>query len=458
MSTEGKRNFRPTIHFTPEKGWMNDPNGMVYVDGVYHLSYQKHPYSTNWGPMHWGHAVSKDLLHWEHRPMILYPDELGYVFSGSIVYDKQNSSQYGSNEYPPLVAVYTSHDSRTGVERQSIAYSIDGGEHYEKSYLNPVIPNPDIPDFRDPKVFWNPVKHCWSMVLAAQDRVYFYMSDDLKSWSKTGEFGPEGNYAPGVWECPDMFPVRYDGKMIWVLIVSMTKSTKGKHCRMQYFLGDFDGDKFVCAYPAGVPLWLDEGFDNYAAVTYQNYEKPLLMGWALNWEYAASVPTGDYCGQATLARKLRIEKTRDGLRLAGIPAGLERYQHQAYPIENGASLYTETFGIRMKGTGDAKIVLRNSMGQKLKLQVEGDRIRVDRSLAGCREFHEQFMTKYFSVVEAERKKSGDWEMEAVFDVSILELFADQGLECFTMTVYPDTPYDRISWEGDVHVELYEVNI
>lgn len=342
MSTKGKRDFRPKIHFSPEKGWMNDPNGMVYIDGTYHFCYQHYPYDGVWGPMHWGNAVSKDLIHWEHRPIALYPDELGLIFSGSAVYDRQNSSGYGTSENPPIIAMYTSHDEKTALEQQSIAYSTDGGKHFEKSYLNPVIPNPGISDFRDTKVFWNPVKNCWGMVLAATDRAFFYRSDDLKKWEKTGEFGPEGNHVPGVWECPDLIPVKYGDETVWVLLLSMTKTPEVGRCRMQYFLGDFDGDKFICTHPAGEPLWFDDGFDNYAAVCFQNCEEPLVMGWAMNWEYAAQTPTNEYCGQATLARRLRVVDAEAGLRLVMEPAGLERWQHMAYPIGNGTCIRTET--------------------------------------------------------------------------------------------------------------------
>ena len=170
---------------------------------------------------------------------------------------------------------------KDGLEQQSIAYSNDKGRHFEKSYLNPVIKNPGISDFRDPKAFWNPVRRCWSLVLAAQDRVFFYASQDMKNWEKTGEFGPEGNHAKGVWECPDLFPIEYKGKNVWVLVVSMTKASEDDHCKMQYFLGDFDGEKFLCTCPSDEPRWLDEGFDNYAAVTFQNAKDVLLMGWGM---------------------------------------------------------------------------------------------------------------------------------------------------------------------------------
>ena len=385
-----KRDYRPKIHFSPEKGWMNDPNGMVYVDGVYHFFYQKYPYDTSWGPMHWGHATSRDLIHWEHQPIALYPDELGFIFSGSAVYDTQNSSEYGTNENPPIIAIYTSHH-KDGLEQQSIAYSNDKGRHFEKSYLNPVIKNPGISDFRDPKAFWNPVRRCWSLVLAAQDRVFFYASQDMKN------------------------------------------------CKMQYFLGDFDGEKFLCTYPSDEPRWLDEGFDNYAAVTFQNAKDVLLMGWGMNWQYAAQTPTEEYCGQATLVRKLSLTEVDGALTLVAAPAGLEKFRHSSYPIENHTTIRTETFGLRVSGKGDAKICLKNSVGQKLKIYVTDTKITVDRTMAGYKEFSEHFMTEKYSISTAARKKDGAWNLELVFDVSILELFAEDGVDAISTVVYPETP-------------------
>lgn len=452
MSTKGSRNYRPNIHFTPPVMWTNDPNGMVYVNGIYHLFYQHYPEAPNWGPMHWGHAVSRDLLHWKHMPMALYPDELGMIFSGSCVYDRENTSGYGMKEKPPIVAVYTNH-GRHGLEQQSIAYSTDG-IHFEKSYQNPVIPNPGISDFRDPKAFYNPVKNCWSLVLAAGDRVHFYKSEDLKRWEKTGEFGPEGNLASGVWECPDLFQVEAeDGRKLWVLIVSMTTTTEDGRCRTQYFLGDFDGDKFILQQKEEEPLWMDFGFDNYAGVTFQNLEEPLFLGWAMNWGYANETPTGEYCGQMTLARSLRAVKTEKGYRLAASFAGLEKYQHSAYPVNHMQRLYTDTFG--MKVTGTKKITLSNALGQKLVIQVTEDEIFVDRTHAGEHSFHEQFQMPQYCSVRIPRMKQ-DGEMELIFDVSVLEVLADDGLIPVSMVAYPEAPYDQVLLEGSGNVEIYEI--
>lgn len=452
MSTKGSRNYRPNIHFTPPVMWTNDPNGMVYVNGIYHLFYQHYPEAPNWGPMHWGHAVSRDLLHWKHMPMALYPDELGMIFSGSCVYDRENTSGYGTKEKPPIVAVYTNH-GRHGLEQQSIAYSTDG-IHFEKSYQNPVIPNPGISDFRDPKAFYNPVKNCWSLVLAAGDRVHFYKSEDLKRWEKTGEFGPEGSLASGVWECPDLFQVEAeDGRKLWVLIVSMTTTTEDGRCRTQYFLGDFDGDKFILQQKEEEPLWMDFGFDNYAGVTFQNLEEPLFLGWAMNWGYANETPTGEYCGQMTLARSLRAVKTEKGYRLAASFAGLEKYQHSAYPVNHMQRLCTDTFG--MKVTGTKKITLSNALGQKLVIQVTEDEVFVDRTHAGEHSFHEQFQMPQYCSVRIPRMKQ-DGKMELIFDVSVLEVLADDGLIPVSMVVYPEAPYDQVSLEGSGNVEIYEI--
>ena len=452
MSTKGSRNYRPNIHFTPPAMWTNDPNGMVYVNGIYHLFYQHYPEAPNWGPMHWGHAVSRDLLHWKHMPIALYPDELGMIFSGSCVYDRENTSGYGTKEKPPIVAVYTNH-GRHGLEQQSIAYSTDG-IHFEKSYQNPVIPNPGISDFRDPKAFYNPVKNCWSLVLAAGDRVHFYKSEDLKRWEKTGEFGPEGNLASGVWECPDLFQVEAeDGRKLWVLIVSMTTTTEDGRCRTQYFLGDFDGDKFIQQQKEEEPLWIDFGFDNYAGVTFQNLEEPLFLGWAMNWGYANETPTGEYCGQMTLARSLRAVKTEKGYRLAASFAGLEKYQHSAYPVNHMQRLCTDTFG--MKVTGTKKITLSNAHGQKLVIQVTEDEVFVDRTHAGEHAFHEQYQMPQYCSVRIPRMKQ-DGKMELIFDVSVLEVLADDGLIPVSMVAYPEAPYDQVLLEGSGNVELYEI--
>ncbi len=205
---------RPQFHFSPEQMWMNDPNGMVFLDGEYHLFYQYYPDSTVWGPMHWGHAVSSDMVHWQHLPIALYPDTLGYIFSGSAVVDWNNTSGFGSTEKPPLVAIFTHHlmegekAGRTDYQHQSIAYSTDKGRTWMKYEGNPVLPNTrKIKDFRDPKVMWDEGSKQWVMALAVLDHVEFWGSPDLKKWAHLSDFGKEFGSHGGVWECPDLFPI-----------------------------------------------------------------------------------------------------------------------------------------------------------------------------------------------------------------------------------------------------------
>ena len=404
-----------------------------------------------------GHATSRDLIHWEHQPIALYPDELGFIFSGSAVYDTQNSSEYGTNENPPIIAIYTSHH-KDGLEQQSIAYSNDKGRHFEKSYLNPVIKNPEFPISVTRKRSGIRSEDAGVLSFAAQDRVFFYASQDMKNWEKTGEFGPEGNHVKGVWECPDLFPIEYKGKNVWVLVVSMTKASEDDHCKMQYFLGDFDGEKFLCTYPSDEPRWLDEGFDNYAAVTFQNAKDVLLMGWGYELAVCSTDSDRRVLWPGNPGEKAVPDRSRwCADPRAAAPAGLEKFRHSSYPIENHTTIRTETFGLKVSGKGDAKIVLKNSVGQKLKIYVTDTKITVDRTMAGYKEFSEHFMTEKIFHQHRSEKERRSMESGACFDVSILELFAEDGVDAISTVVYPETPYDRVSWKGDLSVELYEID-
>ena len=265
---------RPQIHFSPPENWMNDPNGMVFHSGVYHLFYQYYPDSTVWGPMHWGHATTSDLIHWENHPIALYPDSLGYIFSGSAVVDENNTSGFGKEGKIPLVAIFTHHnpkaekESPTTVENQSIAFSLDDGYTWTKYTGNPVLKNPGIRDFRDPKVFWFEDGKKWIMTLAASDQIIFYSSPDLKTWTKESEFGKEFGAHGGVWECPDLFSLQYKDETIWVLIVNINPGGPNGGSAAQYFTGQFDGKTFI-PYQTDT-RWADYGPDDYAGVTWSN--------------------------------------------------------------------------------------------------------------------------------------------------------------------------------------------
>ena len=315
---------RPKIHFTPKANWMNDPNGMVFYNNQYHFFYQYYPDSTIWGPMHWGHATSTDLVHWQHQPIALYPDSLGYIFSGSAVVDENNTSGFGKDGKPPLVAIFTSHDpvgekaGKIDFQKQSIAYSVDEGKTWTKYANNPVVKNPGIRDFRDPKVSWYEAGKKWIMALAAQDHISFYSSKDLKTWNRESDFGKEFGAHGGVWECPDLFPLDYEGKQVWILFVSINPGGPNGGSATQYFTGVFDGNKFT-PYQTDT-RWIDYGPDDYAGVTWSNTGKrKIFIGWMSNWNYANIVPTKKWRNAATIPRDLTIEKIGDKYMLCSMP-------------------------------------------------------------------------------------------------------------------------------------------
>ena len=323
--------YRPNFHFTAQKNWINDPNGMFFFNDQYHLYYQYHPKSNVWGPMHWGHAVSSDLITWKEQPIAMAPDELGYIFSGSAVVDTNNTSGFGTDSKVPVVAMYTSHDhkkatsNKIDVETQCIAYSLDEGLTFVKYEGNPVIENPEMRDFRDPKVFWNEEKNLWNMVLAANDKILFYKSENLKDWVLLSDFGQGIGAHGGVWECPDLFALKVQGTQAvkWVLLVSIDAGGPNGGSATQYFIGDFNGEHFTLDKEFEKELqiaqnfWVDFGRDNYAGVTWSNAqtkrEGKYFVGWMSNWQYADKVPTQAWRGTMTIPRELlmiRIRKVR----------------------------------------------------------------------------------------------------------------------------------------------------
>jgi fructan beta-fructosidase len=283
---------RPRFHFTPKRNWMNDPNGLVSHKGVYHMFFQYHPDGTRWGPMHWGHAVSRDLLSWEEKPIALYPDSMGYIFSGSAVVDSLNTSGFGMEGKTPIVAIFTHHNpvreaaGQRGFQYQSLAYSLDDGETWKKFPGNPVLQNTAATDFRDPKVHWHEATGRWVMSLATRDRVTFFSSPDLKAWARESAFGEKLGAHGGVWECPDLFPIEHKGRTVWVLLVSINPGAPNGGSGTQYFLGDFDGHRFKPFDDK--TRWIDYGTDDYAGVTFSNTgDRRIFIGWMSNWNYGS---------------------------------------------------------------------------------------------------------------------------------------------------------------------------
>jgi fructan beta-fructosidase len=319
--------YRPQFHFSPAENWMNDPNGLVYNNGEYHLFYQHNPFGDTWGHMSWGHAVSDDLMHWEHLPVALEEENNVMIFSGSAVVDHKNTSGFGSAENPPMVAIYTGHHTDNDLQDQRIAYSTDDGRSWTKYKRNPVI-DEDMENFRDPKVFWHEESGKWVMAVALPSvyKVRFYGSDDLKNWTMLSEFGPAGGTG-GIWECPDLFelPVEgSEGETKWVLQVDMNPGAVAGGSGGQYFVGDFDGQKFSQdPTTEGQALWVDYGRDFYAVQSYSDIPEEdgrrIWLAWMNNWDYGQSIPTNPWRSAMTVPRALGLTSTKEGYRLTQQP-------------------------------------------------------------------------------------------------------------------------------------------
>jgi fructan beta-fructosidase len=456
---------RPQFHFTPQTGWMNDPNGMVYYKGEYHLFYQHYPDSTVWGPMHWGHAVSKDLMHWEHLPIALYPDSLGYIFSGSAVVDENNTSGFGKGDEKPMVAIFTSHDmkgekaGRKDIETQSIAYSLDKGRTWTKYANNPVIKNPNIRDFRDPKVSWHEASKQWILTLAVTDHINFYASPDLKNWTKLSEFGKTEGGHGGVWECPDLFPLKVDGGATekWVLIVNINPGGPNGGSAGQYFIGQFDGKTFKNDNKPTSILWIDEGKDNYATVTWFGApdNRRISIGWMSNWEYANKVPTGLWRSATTLPRELSLKTTEKGIRLFQKPVK-EQEILRGETTQIAAQIVSEiydlkptsptneimlTFDLSKTTAQDLGVVLSNSKGEKVLIGYEKptNRFYIDRTEGSKKDFDKGFAGRHYATRTA---TDNILKMNLHIDVASVELFADDGVTVMSDIFFPNEDFNQ----------------
>jgi fructan beta-fructosidase len=452
--------YRPRIHFSPENSWTNDPNGMVYIDGTYHLFYQNNPDADTWGPMYWGHAVTKDLLHWEHLPVAIEPDDLGSIFSGSCVLDRHNVSGLGTGENPPLIAIYTSHNFEKGIEAQSLSYSTDY-VHFHKYAGNPIISNPDIPNFRDPKIFRNPDGHSFSLAVSAHDRINFYKSENLLDWEKTGEFLTGEHGLDGIAECPDCFPVHSAQGDKWILIVSMIinpEDRQNTRHQTQYFIGEFDGSTFIDTEKADEPLLLDYGMDYYAAVSFMDApgSDPLLLAWADNWTYANQTPSRRYRGQMSVATKAVLVSTAKGSRLSLIPVGIDALAAQAKTVKQHEKHDLHSFGLLIHGSGSNEIRITNEFHEEFVLSMDDNKIRADRTAAGQSDFEEHFSLPVNSIAEVERYTAGDYDILLLFDASMFEIFTENGLISITMSAYPEHPYTDICVNGNAEMKIFEL--
>lgn len=472
--TEYREQYRPQIHFSPKEHWMNDPNGMVYDNGVYHLFFQYYPGATVWGPMHWGHATSTDLIHWQQQPIALYPDSLGYIFSGSAVVDKDNTSGFGKKGKAPLVAIFTSHyphaaAGATDFENQSLAYSLDDGKTWVKYPGNPVLKNPGISDFRDPNVMWYSRQKKWVMTLATKDRITFYSSKDLKHWKKESEFGENQGAHGGVWECPDLFPLKLKGKTIWGLIVNVNPGGPNKGSATQYFTGDFDGSKFTAN--SNQIKWLDYGPDEYAGVTWNNTgDRKIFLGWMSNWLYANEVPTVKWRNAMTIPRNLSLRKIGNEIYIASSPvaqlAKIKLHSDSAKNISAGKVFDVSVLNqnnisipcridLKTEAINNFSILLSNETGEKLVIGYDkkSNHYFVDRSLSGNVNFNKEFAGTSFAPRLAETDKM---DLSLLIDKSSLELFANGGLSVMTVIFFPTKPYNHIEVTSGKNMLLQQI--
>ncbi len=462
--------YRPQYHFSPDSAWMNDPNGMVYYDGEYHLFYQYYPDSTVWGPMHWGHAVSTDLVHWQHLPIALYPDSLGYIFSGSAVVDWKNTSGLGTQENPPLIAIYTYHNALIAeaggvdVESQAIAYSLDKGRSWIKYEGNPVIPNDGNRDFRDPNVFWNEDIQKWNLVLSAHDHVQIYSSDNLKDWKYESDFGVDAGGHGGVWECPDLFPLKVDDtdETKWVLIVNINPGGPNGGSATQYFTGEFDGCKFTA--DTKETKWLDWGHDNYAGVTWADVPKEdgrrIFMGWMSNWDYAQVVPTKKWRSAMTLPRVLSLVKKKDEFIVRSTPVEeINKIINTETVISNQVKSISDEVLLNTKGInlnqshlvfdfelGDSiphefGIILENNLNEQIKFgYVDSTKqFQFDRTQSGNLSFSEKFA----HISTAPYQTGSTLNLEIFIDAASMEIFVDNGDLVMTEIFFSTQPFSKL---------------
>ncbi|HEX5169028.1 MAG TPA: glycoside hydrolase family 32 protein [Cyclobacteriaceae bacterium] len=444
--------YRPQFHFSPPSGWMNDPNGMVYYDGEYHLFYQHYPDSTVWGPMHWGHAISKDLIHWEHLPIALYPDSLGYIFSGSAVVDWKNSSGLGQEGVPPLVAIFTYHDpiaaqkNHNDFQTQGIAYSLDKGRTWKKYEHNPVLPNPGIIDFRDPKVSWSELINQWVMALAVKDHIEFYSSANLKTWEKLSEFGKELGAHGGVWECPDLFPLKDEsGNIKWVLFVSINPGGPQGGSATQYFVGDFDGQKFIPQDT--LTRWIDHGPDNYAGVTWSDIPpgdgRRLFLGWMSNWAYGQAVPTETWRSAMTLPREITLIKNKNTWELKFAPVReLKNIEGNPQHFADSTGLDNPLAKISFDVSDSSQsftLTMSNNMSEKIIISLNQGVLSFDRRTSGVTSFSINFPAIHALNVSDIIVRT----LDIYVDAASVEVFINGGERVLTEIVFPTAPYNTV---------------
>ena len=440
FDSKNREKFRSIYHHTPVYGWMNDPNGMFYKDGVWHLYYQYNPYGSQWENMTWAHSTSTDLIHWKNHGEVIQPDALGTIFSGSSVVDKENTAGFGKDA---VVAFYT---SAGAAQTQSIAYSTDNGETFKKYVNNPILTS-DVPDFRDPNVFWNEEVKQWNLILAVGQQMNIYSSKNLKDWKYESSFGEGYGNHGGVWECPDL--LKMGDK--WVLICNINPGGPFGGSATQYFVGSFDGHKFTCESKPEVTKWMDYGKDHYATVSFSNAPdgRIVVLPWMSNWQYANQVPTQQFRSANGLPRDLGLYSYNgeDYVSVKPSPEVFAAFEKKPSGRLQSAA-YIEVTNIK----SNASIVLSNDKGERVPMVYDGKNatFSMDRTESGVTDFHSDFKAKTVAPTNGVIKS-----MQIFIDRCSIEAFDTEGKVAMTNLVFPSKPYDKIIVKG-CKVKIYEL--
>ena len=442
---KNREQYRPVYHHTPAYGWMNDPNGMFYKDGVWNLYFQHNPYGSQWENMTWGHSTSTDLVHWKFQGDPVQPDALGTVFSGSAVVDKENTSGFGKGA---VIALYTSAgESQT----QSMVYSTDNGKTFTKYEGNPVITS-NVPDFRDPHMFWNEDIKKWNMILAAGQHMEIYTSDNLKDWKLESSFGEKYGNHGGVWECPDLMKMKVRGtnKEKWMLICNINPGGPFGGSATQYFIGDFDGHKFTCESKPEVTKWMDYGKDHYATVTFDNAPagRRVAIAWMSNWQYANQVPTLQYRSGNSIPRDLGLFEYKGETYCSVVPSP----EMTAARSKKATKSLSESCEMVVNLKGNATITLSNDKGEKVVMlyDAKAETFSMDRTKSGKMDFSNDFAATTKAPTYGKIS-----QLRIFIDKSSIEVFDAEGKMAMTNLVFPTKPYNKVTVKGGKY-QVYNI--
>ena len=442
---KNREQYRPVYHHTPAYGWMNDPNGMFYKDGVWNLYFQHNPYGSQWENMTWGHSTSTDLVHWKFQGDPVQPDALGTVFSGSAVVDKENTSGFGKGA---VIALYTSAgESQT----QSMVYSTDNGKTFTKYEGNPVITS-NVPDFRDPHMFWNEDIKKWNLILAAGQHMEIYSSDNLKDWKLESSFGETYGNHGGVWECPDLMKMKVRGtnKEKWMLICNINPGGPFGGSATQYFIGDFDGHKFTCESKPEVTKWMDYGKDHYATVTFDNAPegRRVAIAWMSNWQYANQVPTLQYRSGNSIPRDLGLFEYKGETYCSVVPSP----EMTAARSKKATKALSESCEMVVNLKGNATITLSNDKGEKVVMlyDAKAETFSMDRTKSGKMDF-----SKDFAATTKAPTYGKISQLRIFIDKSSIEAFDAEGKMAMTNLVFPTKPYNKVTVKGGKY-QVYNI--